>query len=255
MLSTIKKYKKIKLIILLTSFIALLSLKTQAAIDIPDNSLVKIRGQALSRPGQFGKQFFYLYHQGEVIQIYNYWQRFPNIEIGDYLEIKASFSKLNTGPRFKTKEISDIATITKGDNYIVNPNKINNQKDLDGQAKISFVEINGLINKINKNSFKITNNFSDFFVDLQYAPDFNLKTLTTNQQITVTGLLFKNSSDFKIYPLTNKGLKILEAPTLKATQAPPLTTQGVKTKPKTQVLKYLGLTLTCLLIFTIIRRP
>lgn len=241
---------------MLSFFILLPLLSAQAAVDIPDQSLVRIQGQALSRPGQFGKQFFYLYHQGEVVQIYNYWQRFPEISLGDYLEIRGVFSRLSNGPRIKTKEISDISTINKSEGKTdYQPETIESLTDLEKQSKISLAKIRGSVSQIKGNIIKLKNDFHEFTVDMQNLPQFSSNSLANSSQLSISGLLFKKSESLRIYPLKTDDIRILSAPSGAATNTPLINTEKSDNLDKKTILKYLGLILTCLLIFTIIRKP
>jgi len=229
---------------------------TRAELNIPEQSLIRIRGRALSLPGQFGKQFFYLYHQGEVLQVYNYWQRFPEFQLSDYLEIKAVFSQTENCPRLKTKEITDIITVNQGGDQINNELPvIHKQEDFKKQAKISLIKITGQIEKIGKNNFKIKNDFAEFLIDLQHISEFKVETLNPSDKATIEGLLFKKTKELRLYPLRAEDIKIQKDSSPTTTSAPLEAPKKEDAPSKKPFLKYLGLILTCALIFIIIRKP
>lgn len=229
---------------------------TRAELNIPEQSLIRIRGQALSLPGQFGKQFFYFYHRGEVVQVYNYWQRFPDFKLFDYLEIKAIFSQIEHYPRLKTKEITDIITINQGGNQINNELPvIRKQEDLEKQAKISLIKVTGKIEKIGKNNFKIKNDFAEFSIDLQHIFEFKVESLSPSDKVTIEGLLFKKTKELRLYPLRVEDIKIQKGSYPTTTSTLLAATKKEDAPSKKPFLKYLGLILTCALIFIIIRKP
>lgn len=250
------------------SFSPLVSPKRAAAADLPAfisstsaSAKIRLSGFALSTPGQFGQQYFYLLTSGRVVQIYNYWKRFPAFKINDYLEISAQISRSDKIIRFKTKEASDII-ISQTDALLPRP-KLND--DLTSASETPrFVSLKGNISSGQKNIFSLNYAGQEVKLDFKNVSDFSGHDLNPDTEVIVSGLLFSKNNEFTLFPRLASDLFISQAaPALIQSSKSannsinkPSSSGPPNSNPKAGFpgLKYLALILTCFLIFIIIRK-
>jgi len=238
------------------------SLNRAAAISLEAQETVKIQGFAVSLPGQFGQQFFYLYHNQELVQIYNYWKRFPDFNLNDYLEIVATFSDQTQWTRFKTKESQDIKIIKSNPvgpriNLIDKP-----IQDYFSEQKAFLGRIKGVIKKINPTNLELTYRQGSLKVDLKLLPKTGIANWQINDELEVSGIITKSESNPIITPRIPSDIKVYKAK-IENTTKTEITGSSTLNKSLTSnssaivkptALKGLGLILTCWLIFIIIRK-
>lgn len=72
---------------------------------------IEVRGMAVSVPGEFGKQFFYLANGKNLWQVYSYHSLFPTIKKGDILIVRGEKAETRGIGRIKTKDKKQIKII------------------------------------------------------------------------------------------------------------------------------------------------
>lgn len=72
---------------------------------------IRAQGIALSIPGEFGSQLFYISDGQNLWQIYSYRKTFPSIKKGDYIEVSGEKSETRGLPRLKIKEAKQLKII------------------------------------------------------------------------------------------------------------------------------------------------
>lgn len=229
---------------------------------LPENAKVRLQGFALSLPGQFGQQFFYLYHNKKVIQIYNYWKKFPNFKINDYLEVTALTGASSKIIRFKTKEADDVKIIDK--NSLVSPLPLASPPDLNiwNLPGPTFITLKGEISQVKPTTFILSCSEKEVTVDPKNLASFNLNNFKVNDRLEISGLLFNKASTFKLYPRIIADIKkvslIVKPVNSSGSESIIPVTNETKSRLDVQTPgtlgKYFGLFLTCALIFIIIRK-
>lgn len=229
---------------------------------IASGDKARLRGWAMSAPGQFASQYFYFFCQGEIFQIYNYWKKFPPISYGDYLEVNAIFSSSANFRRFKTKEAEDIRIIKKSsDTKLPTPKIITSHQELSESSDPAFIEISGQVIKTNSKTLSLSLQGEEVIIDGKIVGPQEIEKISTDMEINVSGLLIKTSKQNKLYPLNSSNLKILSQAIKNINSLSQLENRQ-QTLNKNEVpinktlnkAKYLGVFLTCLLIFIIMRK-
>ncbi|MDD4412251.1 MAG: lamin tail domain-containing protein [Patescibacteria group bacterium] len=80
--------------------------KTSAASKV---AYKKIVGQVVSLPNEFSSQFFYILPtEGQGWQVYSYNKKFPELKLGEIIEVSGEVSEVSGESRLKTKNESQI---------------------------------------------------------------------------------------------------------------------------------------------------
>ncbi|MEK7097789.1 MAG: hypothetical protein AAB906_03000, partial [Patescibacteria group bacterium] len=63
---------------------------------IEAGNFIVTSGIVAAEPGRFGSQFFYIvYESGNGVQVYSNKKDFPELKIGDFIEVGGEISKIN----------------------------------------------------------------------------------------------------------------------------------------------------------------
>lgn len=230
--------------------------------EMASGNKARLRGWAISTPGQFASQYFYFFCQGEIFQIYNYWKKFPPISFGDYLEVNAVFSSSTNFRRFKTREAEDIKIVKKAsDTKLPSPKIIISHQELSELGSPAFIIISGQVIKANSKTLSLSLQGEEIIIDSKIIGSQEIEKISTDMEINVSGLLIKTSTQSKLYPLNSSGLKILSQAIQSVNslsesenKQQALNKNEVSKNKTPNKTKYLGVFLTCLLIFIIMRK-
>lgn len=120
---------------------------------------IEVQGSAVSIPGEFGKQFFYLANGKNLWQIYSYRSNFPKIKKGDILLVRGEKSETRGIARIKTTEKNQIKILK-------NSNLPEDLKIKSKAVKENLGKITSLTGEIKKNE---EGNFYFFDEEGQFA--------------------------------------------------------------------------------------
>lgn len=123
--------KRVLFFILLTLFVAPIQTSAKAVI-------IETRGIAISIPGEFGKQFFYLADGKNLWQIYSYRSNFPIIKKGDILVVRGEKSETRGIGRIKTSNKEQIKIIKNGS--LPETISVNSQNAKENLGKLALLE-------------------------------------------------------------------------------------------------------------------
>ena len=99
----LEKNKNLKKIKANEQFVDLVNIKS-----IAEKSLVRTRGLVTVEPDVLASQFFYISSSSSAAQVYNYKKDFPDLCVGDYIEVLGEFSISKQEARIKIKTRDDI---------------------------------------------------------------------------------------------------------------------------------------------------
>lgn len=165
--------------------------------ELPDTAKVTVRGVVSVEPGVLGVQIFYL--AGSGIQVYCYKKDFPDLKVGDYLEVSGELSTAATGRRLKIKTRSDIKVIEQRDPPIAHELTI---ADVNEDYENSLVTINGEIIQIKGRSIFIASDDGELEVYVKSQINFQDLNLAEGDLLAVTGIILKNKDNFRLTPRT-----------------------------------------------------
>ncbi|MFZ4648700.1 MAG: hypothetical protein ACOYMB_03670 [Patescibacteria group bacterium] len=101
-------------------------------------TIIETRGIAITTPGEFAKQFFYIIDGKNLWQIYSYRSNFPIIKIGDILLVRGEESETKGLRRLKIKEKSQIKILSN--HALPNTPTIDNKKIKENIGKLVLLE-------------------------------------------------------------------------------------------------------------------
>ncbi len=172
------------------------SLKSPREVqDHGAGQMVLVEGVVNSLPGMFSSQYFYIEGDGGV-QIYSNKKDFPQLAIGDLVQIRGEISKINQESRVKTKTRAEIVVIDR--NYILTPAKL--EGDLRAEHLGKLVLISGEIVEKSGNKFILENQDGIFNFEVKENIDIDKKTLNEGDKIELMGIVSSNKDTYVILP-------------------------------------------------------
>jgi hypothetical protein len=199
--------------------------------------LITASGVVAVEPGILGAQFFYLLGEKNW-QVYNYNKDFPELAVGDRIEVRGTVSEGVIEPRIKTKSAADIKVLGDTEEPAAVELACENLND---EHLGELVKLSGEV--VKKQASIIILDDESGEAEIYLKPSTGLSTEGFNQgdKITVSGILSKTKSGLRLLP---RGLSdIVGAGTAEAQMLGEATTSNEWALPvrdkKTELLKYL----------------
>ncbi|MFA5211491.1 MAG: lamin tail domain-containing protein [Patescibacteria group bacterium] len=162
--------------------------------DVGD--FVKLTGTVAVEPGILGSQYFYIVGS-PGLQIYSYKKDFPDLKVGDKVEVIGELSETNGELRLKTNNKNDIIVI---DNY----GEPESKKIEIGEVN-SFsswlVKIDGEITEIKSSYMYIDDGSAELKVYFKKGAEIDKKLLAEGDLVSVNGILTRLSDgNYELLP-------------------------------------------------------
>ncbi len=172
--------------------------------DLEAGTFVKTSGVVMVEPGILGSQYFYI----NGIQIYNYKKDFPELAIGDYIDVEGEISVSSGEKRIKTKNSEDIEVI---ENLDLPEAEILNCEEANSEKYIGrFVEVEGEVVDKEGATIYIDDGTSELKVYIKKMTNINIENIKEEGVVTVRGILNMTRSGVRLLPRTNEDLEIAE---------------------------------------------
>jgi DNA/RNA endonuclease YhcR with UshA esterase domain len=170
--------------------------------DLESGDLVKTKGIVAVLPGVFGMQYFYIVGS-PGIQVYSYKKDFPDMEIGDYVEVTGEIAVTNGEKRIKTKTKEDIIKIAKQDepkptSYTCEKVSENNVGEL--------VTVIGEIVEQKSSILWLDDGTDEVQVYIKSYTGINSKDYKEGEMVEITGIVSMTKSGLRIMPRSRDDL-------------------------------------------------
>ncbi len=176
-----------------------------------DNLVVK--GIVNSIPGMLGERYFYIEDNTGGVEIYSYNKYFPNLSIGDYVEISGILSA--SKKRIKTYSVSDFNIINS--NNKIDPIKIDKDTDLSMFYGMLAI-VKGVI--VSKKNQKITISVdgNKFIVYLKDITNIKPSILKIGDSVEIMGIIDEYQGQYRINPRFAKDIFYVRKETYQKSQ-------------------------------------
>lgn len=167
--------------------------------EFESGELVKVKGVVAVRPGVLGTQYFYIVGS-PGIQIYNYKKDFPNLEVGDYIEVSGELSVVSGEQRIKTKIATDMKILerrTAPDAQELSCDKITDESI--GQ----LVSVTGEVVERKSSIVYLDDGTDEVIVYIKTSTGINPKSIKEGDIISVTGIVSCTKSGPRVMPRSN----------------------------------------------------
>ncbi|MGC9049126.1 MAG: lamin tail domain-containing protein [Patescibacteria group bacterium] len=164
---------------------------------------VIIQGTVITPPNLFAKTYFYL----NGAQIYSSGGKFPDLKIGDLVEVEGVLSEAFNQKRIKIKEPNQIKILSRSNQILAKQVTLD---ELNEELVGYLIKVSGQI--VEKTGPKIYLDDGDNEVEVYIRPKIEIdkKNLKEGQRLTVTGILVEAKNGWQILPRWQKDLEITE---------------------------------------------
>jgi len=179
------------------------SAKTKAVISTTLEELknyssgdrVRVQGIVSVAPGVLGSQYFYL--AGSGIQVYCFKKDFPELKIGDLIEVTGEISDTaSAGRRIKITNRNDIKFISHQNNPQSHDITSGDLEEYEG----SLVKLSGTVLDIKSRNIALDDGNNEVKVYVNNQIEFKDINIKEGDRLTVTGIVGRTSSGFRIMP-------------------------------------------------------
>ena len=196
-----------------------------------DGQAIRIVGKVIVEPGLLGKNIFYIQEEGgRGAQIYSYYKDFPNLAMGDKVEVVGVVGDYQGERRIKTKSRNDIKVLSNGE--MVAPTEVQ-VEDVGEDNEGAMVKITGQLTEIKGASWWLDDGTGELKVYLKQNANINKGQIEVGDTLEVSGVVSQYQDEYRLLPRYPEDIKVVG----KVLGAE---TEGDKTeKENSDILKYL----------------
>ena len=168
--------------------------------------LVIVRGEVVVLPGVFGSQYFYITDKESGIQIYEHNKKFPDLKIGDEIEVWGEVSQSGEIKRIKVTTAGKIKKLNY--NYPVVPTvfKINDLGELELGR---LIKISGEVTQVKSSFVYIDDDSGELKVYFKPGARIAAKSLVVGEKVDATGILEDSASGLQFWPRSPEDINII----------------------------------------------
>lgn len=157
---------------------------------------LRLTGVVAVPPGVLGVQIFYLAGERNI-QVYNYSKLFPELKIGDRIEVTGELTSSAGEARLKTKTAADIKIL--GEQEPPAPEELA-CRDLSDEQVGKLVQLKGELTKKTGSTIYLDDSTDEAQVYLKPATGISIKSLNEGEELTVVGIVSKTASGLRLLP-------------------------------------------------------
>ncbi|MDD5043736.1 MAG: lamin tail domain-containing protein [Patescibacteria group bacterium] len=206
--------------------------------DVGDR--VKVKGIVAVLPGILGQQIFYL--AGSGVQIYMYNKDFPNLQIGDFIEVAGELSESGGEARIKIQDKSDITILEQREPPQPHPLKIG---EIGEETEGFLATIEGEVIEKRGSSVFIDDGSDEALIYIKDTTGIDKNIFAEGVRAKITGIISQTKTGYRLLPRSDTDIEILENTAkdkLSETKILETTTKGQNT------LKYLNVATMALVV-------
>ncbi|MBT4120886.1 MAG: PKD domain-containing protein [Candidatus Magasanikbacteria bacterium] len=169
--------------------------------DIGDK--VKVVGIVAVEPGVLGSQYFYIVGSPGV-QVYMYKKDFPDLKVGDRVEVTGEISEAYGETRIKLVDRGDIKVIDHQASPVPKSVEI---ADLQEPYEGWLVQVSGEITELKSSYMYVDDGTEEIKVYFKRGAGINKKILQAGDLVKVSGLLAQTKTGYQILPRSQEDIK------------------------------------------------
>lgn len=167
-------------------------------------SKVKVVGYVAVLPNIFGTQYFYIVNENAGVQVYMNKKDFPDLTLGDEVEVAGEISEAYGETRVKVSAKEDIKKTGKNIELIPQQIEIS---DLDESLEGSFVQVKGEITELKTSYMFVDDGTGELKVYFKKGAKIQSKDFVLGDLVEVNGLLGNSSKGYQLLPRSMKDIQ------------------------------------------------
>jgi DNA/RNA endonuclease YhcR with UshA esterase domain len=168
---------------------------------------VKIKGVVSCVPGILGSQIFYL--SGSGIQVYLYDKDFPELNLGDEIEIQGSLSSYQNEARINLSSKEDIKILQKNQPINLEEITIN---EINENTEGFLIKVKGEVIETLGNTFYLADETNKKIkIYIKESTKIEKSRMQKGDQMEVTGIVSQLGEEYRVLPRFQKDIRILNS--------------------------------------------
>lgn len=168
--------------------------------------VVGVSGRVIAEPGLLGKNIFYIAEDNSGMQIYSYYKDFPNLALGDKVEVIGEMSDYFGEARIKTKSKDDINILSRGE--IIKPTIVR-VEDINEDWEGALVQISGEITEIKGSSWWVDDKTEEVKVYIKENTSITNENVGLGDTVTIAGVVSEYKSEYRLLPRFPDDVKVI----------------------------------------------
>jgi len=168
--------------------------------------VVKVQGVVSVVPGIFNSQIFYL--SGSGMQVYMYKKDFPEMRVGDKVEIVGELALSNGERRIKVKAREDIAVLE----HVGEPEPHEVElASVNETAEGHLVTISGQVIEKKGSTIYLDNGAEEVEVYVKRNANIDKKNIEEGDELKVTGIVSRNKDGYQVLPREQGDVEVVSS--------------------------------------------
>ncbi|MDD5291175.1 MAG: lamin tail domain-containing protein [Patescibacteria group bacterium] len=164
--------------------------------EAESGDLVKVEGTVAVLPGILGAQYFYIVGSPGV-QVYNYNKDFPDLKIGDYIEVSGEVSVSSGEKRIKTKQKDDMKIIEN--RQAPQPAELPVEKITEDWVG-GLVSITGEVTDRKSSTVYLDDGTDEIRVYIKEATGIKAGEIKEGETLAIAGIVSRTESGLRVMP-------------------------------------------------------
>lgn len=171
--------------------------------SLEDNTTATIQGVVTVLPDVFGSQYFYIQDEYSGIQVYSHKKTFPDLTIGDRIQITGTKSQSRGETRIKITRAEQISIIGTGE-IILARDVSSLEESLEGM----LVQVSGEIVESSSSAALIDDSIQ---VALKKSTGISSSLLEEGSQTTIIGIVSQQTDSYRLLPRSEEDITTEES--------------------------------------------
>lgn len=170
----------------------------------PLGSMVNTHGVVSAPPGVFGEKVLYI--AGSGIQVYNADGDFPEMNVGDTIQVEGKLSSIQQEARITVDNEASVS-ITQEPNSLPTPHLLKTG-DVAEDYEGFLVTIQGTVTKTSGDTFYIDDGSGSVKVFIKETTGIDKPTMKKGMIVTVTGIVSQTKSGYRVLPRFQEDIRM-----------------------------------------------
>lgn len=173
-----------------------------------DGAVVTVRGIVTVSPGVLSSQYFYIQDEISGIQVYSYYKSFPDLAVGDEIEVTGTLSETSGERRIKLDQIPAISLIKRS--APIEPEALPIEL-IDESKEGRYVHISGQVRETSGDTFYVQSKASSVSVKviIKESTGINKPKMRKGDSVEISGIVSEYKDEYRILPITQDDVKVI----------------------------------------------
>lgn len=203
-------------------------------------TLVKTTGTVVVLPEVFGTQYFYIANNLAGVQVYNNKKEFPELFVGDQVEVVGEITEASNEIRLKIANKDDIVLIASNGELSAQDVEVST---IGESFEGAFVQIEGQITEVKASNMYVDDGTSEIKVYFKGGTGIQKEDIVLGSVVRVKGIVSPISGGYQLLP-RNKADIVVVSETSEI-----LPSQDVRISKAIDLKKYMSVLLAAVIIF------